>query len=181
MIGQLLIAPPAQDHEMWEHSVIFIYEESQAGTIGLITNKPSERTLSEIAETQGVEYHGDEILYVGGPVNPGALVMLHTDEWRCSNTMYITPGFAISSDRQMLHRIATSDRPRRWKMFLGMSAWSTAQLEGEINGLPPWNKKQSWVTAPATQNIVFADNSEVAWKRSINLAAQKMVTDYFTI
>lgn len=181
MIGQLLVAPPTQDNEPWERSVIFIYEESHSGTIGLITNKPSDRTLAEVAETQGVHYTDDDVIYLGGPVNSGALLMLHSDEWCCSNTMYIAPGFAISSDRQMLHRLAAGDRPRRWKMFLGMSAWSSAQLEGEMIGDAPWDKRKAWITAPATQNIVFADKPDLAWKRSINLAAKEMVESYFTI
>jgi putative AlgH/UPF0301 family transcriptional regulator len=55
------------------------------------------------------------------------------------------------------------------------------QLEGEMKGNPPWNKKTAWVTAPATESIIFAKSPERAWKKGIDLAAQEMVSSYFTI
>jgi putative transcriptional regulator len=181
MIGQMLVAPPAQDNEFWEKSVVFIYEQTQSSTVGLIVNKPSERKLSDLAEHHDLDYTGDELLYVGGPVNPSALVMLHTDDWVCTNTMHIGGQWRISSDRTMLSRICKGDAPRKWRLFLGMSVWSPMQLEGEIKGNPPWNKKTAWVTAPATESIIFSNSPDRAWKKSIDLAAQSMVSNYFTI
>ncbi len=70
MIGQLLVAPPAQKSELWGQSVIFIYEETPVSTVGLIVNKPSERRLADLAEHHNLSYDGDELIYVGGPVNP---------------------------------------------------------------------------------------------------------------
>ncbi len=181
MIGQLLVAPPAQKHEFWEQSVVFIYEETLASTVGLIINKPSERKLSDLAEHHNLNYSGDEPLYIGGPVNQSALVMLHTDDWVCTNTMHIGGPWRISSDRTMLQRICSGDTPRKWRLFLGMSVWTPHQLEGEMRGEPPWNKKTAWINAPANESILFSKSPERAWKKSIDLAAQEMVSNYFTI
>ncbi len=181
MIGQLLVAPPAQKSDLWGQSVIFIYEETPASTVGLIVNKPSERRLADLAEHHNLSYDGEELIYVGGPVNPNALVMLHTDDWACTNTMHIGGPWRISSDRTMLARLCKGDQPRRWRLFLGMSVWTPVQLEGEIKGDPPWDKRTSWVTASATESILFSKSSERAWKKSIDLAAQEMVSNYFTI
>ena len=181
MIGTLLVAPPAQDDDFWAKSVIFLYEENPSNTIGLIVNKPSDRTLKELAEHHNIEYSGEELLYIGGPVNPNALVMLHTDDWACSNTMQVSDTFRISSDKSMLKRICAGDRPRRWKMFLGMSAWTSTQLEGELSGTPPWSKKKAWLTAPANEQIVFGKHADSAWKRGIDLAATQAVQNFFTI
>lgn len=181
MVGQLLVAPPAQDDDLWEKSVIFIYEQTAVSTVGLIVNKPGERKLSELAENHGLDWAGDDVLYVGGPVNPSALVMLHTDDWACTNTMHIGGPWRISSDKTMLSRICKGDAPRKWRLFLGMSAWGPHQLEGEISGNPPWNKKTAWVTAPANESIIFSNSPDRAWKKGIDLAAQSMVSNYFTI
>ncbi len=181
MIGQLLIAPPAQTDDYWGKSVVLLYEKTQAASVGLILNKPSERSVKELAEHHGHEFKGDDIIYVGGPVNPSALVMLHTDDWTCSNTMQVTDTLRLSSDRSMIKRLCAGDRPTHWRLFLGMSAWTPSQLEGEMNGTAPWSKKTAWATCPSNTPIVFDLNPDRMWKRSIDFAAQKMVDSYFTI
>jgi len=182
MIGTLLVAPPAQEDEFWGKTVIFLYEQNPNSIVGLVLNKPSDRTLTELANHHDLEFLGPDMLYTGGPVNPQALVMLHTDDWACGNTMQIGSGYRVSSDRTMLNRICSGDRPRRWRLYLGMSVWTPAQLEGEISGKAPWNKKHSWLTADtADESIVFGKDPETIWKRSIDSAAASMVQNYFTI
>jgi putative transcriptional regulator len=181
MIGTLLVAPPAQEDEFWAKSVVFIYEENKTSVIGLTLNKPTDRTLAELAEHHGLEYSGREVLYQGGPVNPAALVMLHTDDWACGNTMQIGESFRVSSDRTMLKRLCSGDQPRKWRLYLGMSGWTPDQLAGEISGHAPWNKKTAWLTASADESIVFGKAPEVIWKKSIDAAAASMVQNYFTI
>ena len=182
MVGQLLIAPPAQTDDYWGKSVILMYEQTPQTTLGLILNKQSNSSFKDLAEHHGHTYNGDEMIFVGGPVNPSALVMLHTDDWSCTNTMYI-PGtkLRISSDRTMLKRLCAGDRPALWKVFLGMSAWTQSQLEGEMSGQHPWSKKTAWLTAPSNTSIVFDTKSERMWKRSIDSAAHSMVESYFSI
>lgn len=182
MIGTLLVAPPAQEEDFWAKSVVFIYEENQKSIVGLVLNKPTDRTLQELAEHHGLEYDGDEPLYHGGPINPSALVMLHTDDWACSNTMQIGEDFRVSSDKTMLKRICSGDQPRKWRLFLGMSGWTPDQLKSEILGIPPYSKKRAWLTAPtADETILFGKNPDTVWKKSIDLAAASMVQNYFTI
>lgn len=165
MIGTLLVAPPAQKDDYWEHSVIFVYERTPASIVGLLLNKPSERFVTELATHHGHRYTGPECLYTGGPVNPSSLIMLHTDDWTSKNTMHIKDNIMISSDRDMIERLSTGDAPRKWKLFLGMTVWAPMQLEGELKGTPPWNKKKSWITAPASESILFGKDHERVWKK----------------
>jgi putative transcriptional regulator len=181
MIGTVLVAPPAQEDEFWASSVVFIYEQNATSVVGLVVNKPTDRTLAELADHHGIEYYGDEILYAGGPVNPAALVMLHTDDWHCGNTMQIGDGYRVSSDKNMLKRLCSGDRPRKWRLFLGMSGWTPTQLQGEMLGSPPWNKKTAWLTASADENIIFGQNPDTIWKKGIDSAAANMVQNYFSI
>jgi putative transcriptional regulator len=181
MIGSLLVAPPAQEDEFWSKTVVFLYEKNKAATVGLIVNKPSDRTLRELAEHHDIDYTGDEVIHIGGPVNPSALVMLHTDDWACSNTMPITSTFRVSSDKSMLQRLCSGDRPRHWRLFLGMSAWTNGQLENELAGLPPFSKKAAWLTAPATEALVFSNRPDKVWMKSIEGAADQLVQNYFSI
>lgn len=179
--GQLLVAPPIQEDEFWSQSVVILYEESPAAVVGLVLNKPSERTVEELAEHQGLTYSGEEKIYVGGPVNPAALVMLHTDDWTCSNTMHIKNGLRISSDGTMIQRLCEGDRPKKWRLFLGMSGWTPKQIDAEINGTPPYTKKASWLVTPVNSNIIFEKDDQTMWKRALNLAIQEATASYFHI
>lgn len=181
MIGQLIVAPPAQHDEYWGNSVIFLYEQTQQSTVGLILNKASDRSFKELAEHHGLHFKGNDLLYIGGPVNPNALVMLHTDDWSCTNTMTAGNGLSISSDRTMLQRLCVGDRPKRWRLFLGMSVWTPNQLQCELQGIPPYSRKTAWLTAPADPELVFDGKPDRMWKKSIDLAAEEAVQNYFSI
>lgn len=181
MVGKVLVAPPAQDDNFWSRSVIYIYEQNLNSISGLILNKSSDRTVSQLAEHHDLGYNGDDLIYIGGPVNPSYLIMLHSDEWTSNNTIHVLKEISISSDHNMLKRISDGDRPERWKMFLGMSGWSPNQLEGEISGHHPWNKKKSWLVAEPNMDIIFEKNPDKMWKKAIDLAVQEITESYFAI
>ena len=180
-VGKLLVAPPSQEDEFWSQSVIFIYEQSGGANIGLALNKPSDRTVKELAAHHDLEYDGDETINIGGPVNPSALVMLHTDDWTCTNTMQIEGGLRISSDRTMLKRICNGDTPKKWKFFLGMCGWTPGQLDKEAKGQAPYSKKNAWLVAPVDEQVVFEQQSGKMWKKAIDLAVHEATESFFSI
>ena len=79
--------------------------------MGLVLNDLSNHDLRKLMEHHGVEWPIDSTVYIGGPVNNGALVMLHTDEWYSSNTMSVDKTFAVSSDGFMLEKLEDGNAP----------------------------------------------------------------------
>src|SRR5438093_10894732 len=73
--GKLLIASPALVDPNFARTVVFITEHSEEGAMGIVLNRPSDTSVEpvvpELAETAG-----GEPIYVGGPVQPEALVLL---------------------------------------------------------------------------------------------------------
>jgi len=181
LVGKLLVAPPAQTDEFWEKSVIYLYEENPNAIVGLALNKPSDRNFAHLAEHHGLAFSGSNNIHIGGPVNPAALVMLHTEDWICTNTMHIGDNFRISSDKGMLSRICKKDTPRQWKMFFGMCGWTRGQLEGEIQGSHPWSKKTAWLVANADEKLVFMDDPEKLWKQALDRAVEEITGSFFQI
>lgn len=175
--GCLLIAPPGQEDKFWSKSVIFLYEQTKYSTVGVILNKQSNRTVSELAEHYDYVYDSDEPIFIGGPDNHNALIMLHSADWACPNTMQIGT-VRISSDYSIIKRLANGDRPSKWKLFMGMSTWDNGQLDAEIKGLPPYSKKTSWLLAPMSKPLLFENNSNKVWRKSIDLAV-KIATEAF--
>src|SRR5437763_2258319 len=74
--GQLLIAGPTLlDPNFWR-TVVLIVEHSEEGALGLVLNRPSETTVGEaVAELEDM-LDVDDPLYIGGPVQPSALIVL---------------------------------------------------------------------------------------------------------
>lgn len=181
LLGKVLAAPPINEDEYWGKSVIFIYEQNVENTIGVTVNKPSEKTVADLCEHHGLNYHGKELLYVGGPVNPSALLMLHTNDWHGDNTLEIGGDYRITSDKTMLHRLAQGDRPKQWRLILGMSAWKNGQLEGEISGKEPWSRSHSWLISEPTNSMVFGKEADVQWNHAIHISGKNMIDKFFSI
>ena len=179
--GKLLISPPANYDDFFERSVIYVYDQNSENTTGVIVNKPSNRSLRELCQFNGIKYNGREKIYIGGPVNPSALIMLHSDDWACSNTIDLHDSWRISSDQTMLQRLVDGDRPQYWRLFLGMCGWTSGQLEGEISGIPPWSRSQSWLITDPTPAIMFHRTPDKAWKTAIENCSQDMIDSFFSI
>ena len=100
--GQLLVAHPnLPKRSLFANSVILITENNARGHAGLIINKTSGHKADGLLKEHGALPTGIDV-YTGGPVNPGALIMLHSDEWYGSNTFQIPGGYSITSDLVMI-------------------------------------------------------------------------------
>ncbi len=178
--GRLLVAPPGRASDFWERSVVLIYEESKLGSVGLVLNKDSGRTVQELAEYHDASYRGKEGIYAGGEMSPSALILMHTPEWRCTNTMSVAHGVSISSDNYMVNRICKGDKPEKWKFYLGMSIWKPGDLEKEVSGRFPYSKRNSWLVANAGADIIFEKNPEKMWKMAIDRAVSEATELFFS-
>src|SRR5436190_5132333 len=74
--GQLLIAGPALvDPNFWR-TVVLVVEHTEEGAFGLVLNRPSETTVGEAASQLEDLIDRSERLYIGGPVQPSAVIVL---------------------------------------------------------------------------------------------------------
>ena len=163
ILGNLLIAPPSVKNNFWHKTVILMTEHHAGGSMGIVLNKRSQMTVNEFASQMGIHLDAPGYVYLGGPVNVKSLSFLHSAEWRCNNTMQINANFSISSADDILPRMALGDRPRKWRMFLGVCGWAPNQLVAEIQGIPPWSKEMSWCLAHSDLDLVFDSDSKDQW------------------
>lgn len=173
LAGKILIAPPSVKGTFWQKTTILLTENHASGSVGLVLNKPSKMSLNEFAKQNNVILNVPGVIHIGGPVNVKALTLLHTNDWVCSNTMQIDNNFSISSSADMLAKMAMGYVPSRWRMFLGLCGWTKGQLQNEIDGIPPYSKNNSWLTATSNENIVFDFDSQTQWTESIELSGSE--------
>lgn len=175
LTGTLLIAPPKLKNNFWYKSVIFLTEDHQNGSMGLILNKRSQMSVSDFTEQLGPRLNIPGFIYLGGPVNIKALTMLHSSEWECSNTMQVNKHFAISSAEDLLVRLADGDAPRQFRLFLGLCGWAPKQLMEELKGTPPRDHSFSWLTSSADYEIVFENDLRDQWHQAVERSGNEFV------
>jgi putative transcriptional regulator len=179
LVGNLLIAPPSVRGNFFEKTVILLTENHVNGTVGVVLNKSSKVTLTEFAKQNNVMLDVPGYVYVGGPVNVKALTMIHTNEWRCSNTMRINNNFSISSSPEILTKLAMGHAPTQWRVFVGLCGWSKGQLQQELEGAPPYNRNHSWLTATSDLDIVFEQTGQEQWTESIERSGSEFAQKFF--
>lgn len=179
LTGQLLIAPPTMRGNFWHKSVIFVTENHHRGSMGILLNRNSKNTLKDFSKQVGIECDVPGYLYVGGPVNTKAVTILHSAEWRCQNTMEINNMFSLSSQNDIIQRLAMGDSPRYWRLFIGLCAWSPDQLEYEVKGKHPYTHENSWLLATPNYHNVFELDSIDQWTHSIECSSTEYVQKLF--
>lgn len=174
-VDKLLVAPPSQNDSFWRKTVIWIYEWDMGRHAGIIINKTANKPLRALAEHHGLRWQGKEALRVGGPVNPQAMILAHSPEWQCVNTMAPSDHVHITSSNIMLNRLGQQDRPRQWKMLLGMCSWMPGQLEAELD------RNTGWLITDWDEDIMWQESDEACWNHALNRAAQSAVDKMFEI
>ncbi len=173
LTGNLLIAPPAVRGSFWEKGVIFLTEHHSRGAVGLTLNKQSQVSIKEFASQHNVSINVPGFVYIGGPVNVKAFTMLHTADWSCGNTMKINNKFALSSSGDILSSLAMGNRPKHWRLFVGLCGWTPGQIENEIKGVPPYKHSQSWLLSSANTSLVFGVDGQTQWTEAIELSGSE--------
>jgi putative transcriptional regulator len=180
-VGKILIAHPnLPQGNPFEKAVIYIYQDDSQGTFGLVINKPTQWTMEQVCADRNLDYFGPtRLLHYGGPVNTGALCLIHSDDWESSNTVNIKNGISLSSDSFMIEKIGSASLPAYWRMCVGICAWQPGQLDMELKGAPPYRPENSWLLANATDSILFDYDNEMQWKKAVELSSRQMINQYF--
>jgi putative transcriptional regulator len=138
--GRLLVATPALFDPNFRRAVVLVGEHGEEGAMGLVLNRPADVTVGEAVPALAAVAGGKSRVYVGGPVQPEAVLLLaEFEDAGAAATMVVGDvGFASSDDD--LEALATATR--RARVFAGYSGWGPGQLEAEI-------EEESWLVEPA--------------------------------
>ena len=164
LVGQLLIASPSLNDPNFHQTVTYICENDDTGSFGLIINRPMETNISEVLNQLNLDTPnelGNFPVLQGGPVGLERGFVLHKEgEWE--NTSKINEDISITTSKDILLSMASGKCPSESLLILGYSGWGAGQLEQEL-------KTNSWINAPASQDILFTVPYKNRWKEAINL------------
>lgn len=135
-------------------TVVLVTSHDEEGAMGVVLNRPSETTIEEAVPELGSVAGDVEPVFVGGPVNEEALVVLaeFTDSSAAAEIVVADVGF-VSSETE------AEDLPaavRRARVFAGYSGWGPGQLEGELD-------EEAWIVEAPLPVELFPEDPESLW------------------
>lgn len=166
--GNLLVASPDLDDDLFHRSVLLLCEHSQVGSFGVIVNKPLEGDtppdLVELSELSS----GKILNRMGGPIQPDQMMLLHTCADIPDQTLCVTDGIYLGGDGEFLQK-NLSESSDAMVISFGYMAWGQDALEKEfLAGL--------WYLHPATPTHVFDTPPDQLWRSVLREMGGKYAT-----
>ena len=152
--GQLLIAGPALlDPNFWR-TVVLVVEHSEDGALGLVLNRPSETSVGEAVPQLAELLDPEEPLFVGGPVQPSAVMVLAELEDPTDAALLAFDDVGVLGTGSSPEELAVGVRSGR--AFVGHAGWGPGQLDAEI-------ARGDWILEPAGPRDAFSADPRGLW------------------
>jgi len=151
--GKLLVASPSLVDPNFARTVVFITEHSDEGAMGIVLNRPSETAVETVVPPLA-EIAGGEPVYVGGPVQPEAIVLLADFADPDAAAWIIVADVGLASADVDLDDLAAA--VRRGRVYAGYSGWGPGQLEAEM-------EVDSWIVEAPLPKELFPDDPATLW------------------
>jgi len=154
--GQLLLDSGDLNGSFFQRTVLLICQHDADGAFGLVLNRATGNKAGEMIVADLPEPLKEQPLFIGGPVQPGALSFLHSDNFLPDAT--VLPNLSLGHSLDSLVDIGESfSATKKVKLFAGYAGWSPGQLEDEL-------KRKAWLTHPASLDLVFDTPPEKLWQ-----------------
>ena len=152
--GQLLVAGPSLlDPNFWR-TVVLIVEHNDDGALGLVLNRPSETSVGEAVPQLATLLDPKEQLFIGGPVQPSAVIVLAEFEDPTDAALLAFDDVGILGTGPSEEELAAGVRAGR--AFLGHAGWGPGQLDGEL-------ERGDWILEPAKLKDAFSTQARGLW------------------
>mgnify|MGYP001260927993 FL=1 len=155
LAGSLLLAHPKLRDPNFVRTVVLLSLHNAEGAMGVVLNRPLEKTLSDL----GPEFRRSELakvpLYCGGPVNPEQLILVAWQTTSFDGTFKLYFGLDPKKLQELMGETQLEVRA-----YLGYSGWSGGQLETEM-------KQSTWLVSPVPAELLGKLEGVDLWKRIV--------------
>lgn len=180
LTSKLILAQPTSNDLHFTKSVVLVVQHNRTGAWGVVVNRPAKTvTMQAVMTAAGVDYDGNEPIYVGGPVEPTRVHVIHSLDWFSLSTLKITEDIGITGDMSVLAAIAQGQGPELYRAGVGLAVWTGGQLDGEMKGESPWRHENRWLSTDATVDLCLAGTGEEQWQRGIDQCISQRINQLF--
>lgn len=152
LADHFLIAMPALQDPFFGQSLVYLFEHTPEGAMGLVINRPTELNLADVMNQLRPEWESPAgcrqiPVYAGGPVHTGRGFVMHPPGPHYQSTVSLG-ALSITNSQDILTSIATGQGPARYLIALGYAGWGAGQLEDEL-------RSNTWLSCPASHAVIF--------------------------
>lgn len=153
LAGKLLVSSPSLHDPNFRKTVVLIAHHDEDGAMGLVLSRPSDVSAADAAPTLDGFPGSEDPVFVGGPVEPTALMVLaeFDDVGDAAAPIVGRLGFMPADAEPSALSI------QRLRLFAGYSGWSSGQLEAEL-------AEPAWLVVDAYPDDAFAEDPEELWR-----------------
>ncbi|MFT4580559.1 MAG: putative transcriptional regulator [Gammaproteobacteria bacterium] len=163
LTNHFLIAMPSLNDPNFSNTVTYLCAHNDEGAMGIVINRPLEMELSEVFQQMNIEFGLSDAdkqpVYLGGPVHRDRGFVIHHPATKWESSIQVTNELAVSTSRDILEAIGAGTGPRESLVALGYAGWGAGQLEQEMS-------QNSWLSGPASLEIIFSTPAELRWQRA---------------
>ena len=164
--GHFLIAGKQLRDPSFHRAVVLMVEHNESGSMGLVVNRPSNVSVARALSDHFDLAEADHLVYVGGPVEPSALFVLHSAGEFEEGTSDVIPGIYVGSSpdvfEQVIEQVAGGNNDLAFRVFSGCAGWAPGQLDGELD-------RGDWHLLPAVAAQVIPPEPYKLWDELVAL------------
>jgi putative transcriptional regulator len=155
--GLLLVAKPSVLDPNFRQTVILVTQASDASTVGVILNRPTESRHDKTGE----------LIHFGGPVMREVLVALFRSEGAPpAAAFHILKGVYLSMHPQNIEALLAKREPRH-RLYAGFAGWAPGQLQSELS-------RDDWYTLAPTAELLFRTDTRGMWEELVSKARARV-------
>jgi len=163
LANHFLIAMPGKADEFFSHSVILVCRHDSEGAMGVMINRPTNLSVSDILEQMKTEPFPDALrrqpVFSGGPVHTERGLVLHEGVGDWEYTLPVSRHLGLTTSQDILQAMAERSGPDKTLVALGYASRGEGQLEEEI-------LRNSWLHLPADHDLMFHTPMHKRWKEA---------------
>lgn len=165
LTNHFLIAMPSLNDPNFEQSVSYICEHNNEGAMGVVINRPTTLSFSDLCEQLEIELTDSDVanypIFDGGPVETDRGFILHTPIGEWESTLTVANDIGLTMSQDIIEAIAEgydSDNkpPKHFIIMLGYAGWSEDQIEDEI-------AENIWLNVLANPEVLFNTPIDKRW------------------
>ena len=161
--NKLLVSMPNMSDPYFAKSVIYVFEDDQSGTLGLIINKPiSQMKIVNIDEKDKLFdslLSASKNIYFGGPVMLNEACIIRIDD---EEKVDFSKKIHLSNDlKSIKNMLIDNNFSKNEKLVFGHSSWGKNQLKNEI-------KRGDWLIVNYDDSF-FNSDPDSMWANLIKI------------
>ena len=158
--GKLLVAARNLPDPNFSDAVVLLVDLNERGAMGIIVNRPTQATLTEILPgLAGSTAAGTA--YFGGPVQVSGVLALLRSELARTDCRKVVGDVYLVNTREVLDEVLRAGAgPDRFRVYAGYAGWEAGQLQREA-------ALGAWHVFEGDPDVVFDPQPDSVWQRQI--------------